>query len=119
VTAMAWVFISWGVSVLFYFMSYMSLRTKYLIYRQQLFVRDMRIHALEGMIETLMRQKNRSSSSSSDLYEKFLRHVSKEGLNRIWRVVALELHPDQHPGIDSNKFKQASSAYNELMKRKG
>lgn len=54
-----------------------------------------------------------SSLQQVNYYGGLLRHLSIDGLKRVWRVVAKELHPDL--GGDSETFIQARVAYENLI----
>jgi len=53
-------------------------------------------------------------SGNGDCYEMFLKHVSKDCISKIWRIVARELHPDM--GGDKEKFVEAKQGYEEIVK---
>jgi len=94
-------------------------------YRVQMKMKDQHISTLQNFVASYGREilrlrmvmGEKCIPASSDLYGKLLKHVSKDGLNKVWRVVALELHPDRHPTIDAEWFKEASPAYDSLTNK--
>ncbi len=54
------------------------------------------------------------SVSDASNADKLLRHLSLEGLAKVWRIVASELHPDK--GGSAEAFVEAKSAYDNLTK---
>lgn len=55
-------------------------------------------------------------TKSSSKVEALLTHVSKDTLNKVWKLVAFELHPDR--GGDTEKFQEAKEAYEKLKEEK-
>jgi len=57
------------------------------------------------------------TSGDSSPFERLVKHLSKNGIKQVWRVVAKELHPDA--GGDTRKFIEAKDAYDEIIKGHG